>query len=228
MTGCVNLPDDFEMIYIEGGTFVMGSDNASAEADEMPAHSERVKSFYLGKYEVSQKTWTKIMRLNPSYFKDGNNPVESVSYNDIMVFLKRLNSRTGKKYRLPTETEWEYAAKGGIFRDTMQFSGGNNLDIISWHKQNSDEKVHNVGTKEPNILGLYDMTGNVHEWCDDVYFGTNYNGETVNPIKDGIKFVFRGGCFISDAEHCRITNRNYTSCDTRNFSLGFRLALDAE
>lgn len=228
LAGCANVANDIELVYIEGGCFVMGSDSYSAEADEMPAHTVQVKSFYLGKYEVPQKIWTKVMKLNPSYFQDEDYPVESVSHSDIQMFLERLNSRTGKKYRLPTEAEWEYAAKGGIFRDTVQYSGGPNLNRISWHRENSGRESHKVGTKVPNILGLHDMTGNVHEWCDEIYSGTNYQGDTVNVTDDGINFVFRGGCFLSDEAHCRITNRNYASYTTRNFSLGFRLALDAE
>lgn len=228
LAGCANVANDIELVYIEGGSFVMGSDSYSAEADEMPAHTVQVKSFYLGKYEISQKIWTKVMKLNPSYFQDEDNPVESVSHSDIQMFLERLNSRTGKKFRLPTEAEWEYAAKGGILRDTVQYSGGPNLNRISWHRENSGGESHKVGTKVPNILGLHDMTGNVHEWCDEIYSGTNYQGDTVNVTDDGINFVFRGGCFLSDEAHCRITNRNYASYTTRNFSLGFRLALDAE
>lgn len=228
LTGCANPADDIELVYIEGGSFVMGTDSGPAEADEIPAHTQQVKSFYLGKYEVSQKRWTKVMKLNPSYFQDEDNPVESVSHNDIQIFLERLNTRTGKNYRLPTEAEWEYAAKGGIFQDTVQYSGGQNLNKISWHRENSGGKSHKIGTKAPNILGLHDMTGNVHEWCDEVYSGTNYQGDTVNITDDSINFVFRGGCFLSDEAHCRITNRNYASYTTRNFSLGFRLALDAE
>lgn len=228
LAGCENLPEDIEMIYIEGGEFFMGSYGDYAEADEKPAHTVSVKSFYLGKYEVTQETWTKIMRRNPSCFRSGGNPVESVSIDDIRRFFKRLNSMTGKKYRLPSEAEWEYAAKGGNHRDTAQYSGGADLDGISWHRENSDGKPHKVGTKVPNILGLYDMTGNVHEWCGEIYSGMNYQGDTVNRTEGGVNYVFRGGCFLSDAEHSRVSNRNYAPYSVRNFSLGFRLALDAE
>ena len=228
LTGCTNLTNEIELVYIDGGNFIMGSDSDYAEADEMPAHTKQVQSFYLGKYEVSQKIWTKVMKLNPSYFQDDDNPVESVSHNDIQIFLERLNARTGKKYRLPTEAEWEYAAKGGRFQDIVQDNNLTNLNQISWQRENSEEKSHKIGTKVPNILGLYDMIGNVHEWCDDIYSGTNYQGDTVKLTDNGINFVFRGGCFISDKAHCRITNRNYASYTTRNFTLGFRLAHEVE
>ena len=146
LTGCTNLTNEIELVYIDGGNFIMGSDSDYAEADEMPAHTKQVQSFYFGKYEVSQKIWTKVMKLNPSYFQDDDNPVESVSHNDIQIFLERLNARTGKKYRLPTEAEWEYAAKGGRFQDIVQDNNLTNLNQISWQHENSEEKSHKIGT----------------------------------------------------------------------------------
>lgn len=225
---CSNPTKYIDLQYIEGGTFTMGSDDESAESDERPPHMTEVRSFYLCKYEVSQKLWVKIMKINPSYFQDPDNPVESVSHEDIQLFLERLNSMTGKKYRLPTEVEWEYAAKGGKYHNNHNYSGGDILDNVGWHKNNSEEKTHHIGTLAPNQLGIYDMTGNVHEWCQNVYDGTDYANNTVTHVDYDLYFVFRGGSFYSDSTHCRITNRNHAIFNARNFSLGFRLAHDIE
>lgn len=224
--GCNDPVRNISLVYVEGGPFVMGSDEAGGEADEYPAHIVNVNSFYLSSHEVSQRLWVRIMKHNPSYFQHSDNPVESVSHQDIQLFFERLNSITGKRYRLPTEIEWEYAASGGKDNNNYTYSGGDIIDTLGWYRDNSEEITHPVGSLNPNSLGLYDMTGNVHEWCQDVYDGTNYAKDTVNVIDYDLYFVFRGGSFYSDANHCRVKNRNYALFNARNFSLGFRIAHD--
>lgn len=214
------------MIYIHGDSFYMGSDNYLSQPDERPAQLVAIKSFYLSKYEVTQELWTYVMRFNPSYSKHPNKPVESVSFNDIEIFLKRLNNLTGRYYRLPSEAEWEFAACSRNY--SQPYSGSHIIDSVAWYKNNSDEKSHKVGMLSPNSYGLYDLTGNVHEWCSDNYYGTNYKGDSVIQLSNEIHKVFRGGSFYSDIEHCRIKNRNYAVANSRNFSLGFRLAHDVE
>lgn len=224
---CSNPINEIEMQLVEGGNFLMGSDAKEAEDDEKPVHVVGVDSFYLCKYEVSQRLWKYVMGLNPSYFQNPEFPVECVSYDDVHIFLNRLNTITGKKYRLPTEIEWEYAAKGGCMQNEYVYSGGDDPFVVAWFLENSNEQPHSVGRLKGNALGLYDMTGNVHEWCEDYYDGTNYARDTIN-METHISYVFRGGSFYSDRQHCRITNRNHAPFDTRNFSLGFRLAHDVE
>lgn len=224
---CSNPTEDIEMVLVEGGDFVIGSEAEGAEADEKPVVKVHVDSYYISKFEVTQALWEYVMKYNPSYFQNPDFPVESVSYDDVQVFLRKLNYLTGKSYRLPTEREWEYAAKGGRHQSGYFYSGNDNIDEVAWYRENSGEQTHQVGKLEGNSLGLYDMTGNVHEWCVDSYDGTNYIGDTVSVVTD-LVYVFKGGSFYSDCQHCRISNRNNASFDTRNFSLGFRLARDAD
>ena len=224
---CSNPTEEIEMVLVEGGDFVIGSEIEEAEADEKPAVEVHVESFYISKFEVTQALWEYVMGNNPSYFQNSEFPVESVSYDDVQIFLRKLNKLTGKRYRLPTEKEWEYAAKGGQSRYCFIYSGNDNIDAVAWYRENSGEQTHPVGKLRSNSLGLYDMTGNVHEWCVDSYDGTNYIGDTVSVATD-LVYVFKGGSFYSDCQHCRISNRNNASFDTRNFSLGFRLAHDAD
>lgn len=207
----------------------MGSDEPEADDDEKPKHTVKVNDFYIGKFEVTQAQWKDIMRnKNPSWFVGDDLPVECVSWHDIQIFIRRLNIKTGHSYRLPTEAEWEYAARGGRFDPGTKFSGSGVLRDVAWFVCNSDSTTHKTGVLKPNKLGIYDMTGNVHEWCSDMYDSLSYHNMTTTdtlPEKD-IR-VFKGGSWYSNNIHCRISNRNHAPAETRNFSLGFRLAEDA-
>lgn len=160
-----------EMIQVEGGTFMMGcaGNYADCQSAEKPAHEVRIDSFRLAKYEVTQKQWNLVMDSNPSPIKGDDLPVYNVSYDDVQEFISRLNSVSGASFRLPTEAEWEFAAKGGVKSQGLKYAGSDNLDEVAWYRDNSGAKPHAVGTKKPNELGLYDMSGNVSEWCIDDY-----------------------------------------------------------
>ena len=207
------------MIDIPSGVFMMGSDASNADLDEYPVHKVEVPAFRLCKFEVDQNLWKFVMGNNPSYHKGGNLPVEMVSHNDVEIFISKLNKKTGKKYRLPTEIEWEYAACLGATLNKQK------LDDIAWFESNSNGNSHPVGAKSPNAIGLYDMIGNVNEWVVDFYEGKNYSGDSVSPI-DSLEreSIFRGGAFNCEPKYCRISNRNHVRSDMRNYAIGFRLA----
>lgn len=172
-----------------------------------------VGDFCIGKYQVTQKQWKKVMGNNPSYFKGNNLPVESVSWNDVQEFLKKLNDRyPGKNYRLPTEAEWEYAARGGNQSKGYEYSGSNNIKDVAWFDRNSGNRTHPVGALKPNELGLYDMTGNVWEWCEDWYLNDSYR-------------VMHGGSWYDYALTCRVAYRSNYGPDYRDINVGFRLAI---
>ena len=210
------------MVYVSGGTFIMGGDDSS---DQMPTHSVTLSSYYICKYEVTQALWRAVMGSNPSYSKGDNLPVECVSWNDCQTFIKRLNSYTGRDFRLPTEAEWEFAARGGNYSRHYKYSGSNNLDDVAWHGDNSD-RTHPVGTKRPNELGLYDMSGNVFEWCSD-WYGTYSSYSQTNPTgpDSGSYCINRGGAFAYGASRHRSTDRSYSTPDTYYYFLGLRLVL---
>jgi len=223
-----------EMVFVHGGTFNMGCTKKQSNCDndkENPVRSVTVKDFYIGKYEMTQKLWTKVMNgYNPSRFKGDDLPVERVSWQDIQEFLSRLNSATptnGKRYRLPTEAEWEYAARGGTSGKSYLFAGGNNLGNIGWHNSNSNNKTNPVGSKKPNNLGIYDMSGNVFEWVND-WFGTYSSSDNANPRgpNSGAFRVIRGGSWSSEALDCRVSARNRNVPSSRYDDLGFRLVID--
>lgn len=221
---------DFDMVYVEGGTFTMGATSeqgSDAYSDESPAHSVTVSDFYIGKYEVTQAQWRAVMGSNPSKFKGDNLPVEQVSWNDIQKFITKLNTMTGKTFRLPTEAEWEYAARGGNKSKGYKYSGSNTLDNVGWY-YNSGGKTHPVGQKQPNELGLYDMSGNVWEWCQD-WYGSYSSSSQTNPTgpSSGSYRVLRGGDWGMIFWR-NIYSRTYARPDKGRSYNGFRLACSSK
>ena len=216
----------FEMVAVKGGSFMMGSNDG--HIDEKPVHRVTVSDFYMGKTEVTQALWKAVMSYNPSNFKGNYLPVETVSWDEVQEFIIKLNRLTGKKYCLPTEAEWEYAAGGGSENRTkyagtdVESSGGN----YAWYYSNSGYQTHDVATKLPNSLGLYDMSGNVWEWCNDWYGDYSANDQK-NPIgpSSGSYRVFRGGSWFDDLSICLVADRNCYNSFSRECNLGFRLSL---
>ena len=204
----------------------MGSDDSDAYDDEKPVHSVILSGYHIGKYEVTQELWKAVMGSNPSVFKGSRKPVESVSWNDCQEFIRKLNNLTGKNFKLPTEAQWEYAARGGKKSRGYKYSGSNTIGDVAWYTDNSGNKTHDVGTKIPNELGLYDMAGNVWEWCSD-WNGDYSSSSQTNPSGPscGSSRVSRGGSWISSARNCRISNRSYISPVSSFNFLGFRLCL---
>lgn len=219
----------FVMVPVQGGTFTMGAtaeQGSDAYGDEEPAHSVTLSSYYIGQTEVTQKLWTAVMGSNPSIFKGTNLPVENVSWNDCQTFITKLNTATGKRFRLPTEAEWEYAARGGNNSKGYKYSGSNDVGSVAWYDGNSGDKTHPIATKSPNELGIYDMSGNVWEWCQDWYESYCSSAQT-NPTgpSSGSNRVRRGGSWCCNARNCRSSNRyHYTPSCSRNI-LGLRLVL---
>ncbi len=207
------------MVYVEGGSFMMGADDSEAYDDEKPVHSETVDSFSIGKYEVTQREWTAVMGSNPSHFKGDNLPVENVSWDECQEFIRKLNAMTGKNFRLPTEAEWEYAARSGNRSRGYKYSGSDDIGSVAWYKDNSGGTTHAIGTKLSNELGLYDMTGNVWEWTLDKWCD-NYTSQ-----RNQSRLVFRGGSWINFARACRISHRGKGARFFHVQLLGLRLAL---
>ena len=223
---------NIEMVYVKGGTFTMGAtaeQGSDADSDEKTTHSVTVSDFYIGKYEVTQAQWRAVMGSNPSNFTGDNNPVEKVYWNDIQKFIKKLNAKTGKKFRLPTEAEWEYAARGGNQSKGYKYSGSNSISEVAWYINNSSTKTHPVGEKRPNELGIYDMSGNVCEWCQD-WYGSYSSSSQINPTgpSSGSNRVLRGGGWCGSARNCRVSNRTYDNPVNRNSDCGFRLVCSSE
>ena len=225
-----NLPE-IEMVWVSGGTFTMGATSeqgSDAYDSEKPAHSVTLSGYYIGKYEVTQKLWKAVMGNNPSYFKGDNLPVERVSWNDVQEFIRELNQLTGKSYRLPTEAEWEYAARGGSNSRGYKYSGSDNVGSVAWYYENSGSTTHPVGSKSPNELGIYDMSGNVSEWCQDRWARNYYSSSPQrNPQgpASGSNRVCRGGGWGYFARFCRVSSRDYYSPGDGYSFLGFRLVL---
>ncbi len=219
-----------EFVFVKGGCFRMGDAFGDGGSDERPAHEVCVNDFYMGIYEVTQVQWERVMDGNPSHFKKGGNyPVEQVGWNDVQNFIERLNRQSGKKYRLPTEAEWEYAARSGGKRE--KWAGTNSeseLGDYVWYDKNSGGSTHPVGEKKPNGLGLYDMSGNVWEWCADSYDQDYYrNSPRDNPQGpgSGSSQVLRGGSWLFGPWDARAAIRLGGPPSYGSIIVGFRLAL---
>lgn len=218
---------EYPMVYVSGGSFMMGSDDSDAYSDEKPVHRVTLSSYHIGKYEVTQDLWEAVMGSNPSHFKGSRRPVEQVSWDDCQEFIRKLNSLTGQNFKLPTEAEWEFAARGGINSKGYKYSGSNYLDNVAWYDDNNSEiTTHDVGLKSPNELRIYDMSGNVYEWCSD-WLGSYSSRSIIDPTgpSSGPHRVIRGGSYIDDHKiFIRVTAR---SCNPgeRSSIVGFRLCL---
>jgi formylglycine-generating enzyme required for sulfatase activity len=212
-----------EMILVPAGKFTMGSDKRD---DEKPPHEVIVPSFYIGKFQITQKQWQAVMGKNPSHFKGDELPVEGVSWHDAQAFCEKLRVMTGKAYRLPSEAEWEYACRAGT---TGNYAG--KLDEMAWYRGNSENQTHPVGQKKPNAFGLYDMHGNVWEWCEDVW-RENYNGAPTDGSAwtDGgnqDRRVLRGGSWGLNDNYCRSAYRSVNAPGVINVRFGYRVVVSA-
>ena len=220
----------FNMVYVEGGTFWMGATDEQAgdySGDETPVNRVHLSSYYIGQTEVTQELWREVMGTNPSNFL-GNikRPVEQVTWNDCQTFLTRLNELTGMNFRLLTEAEWEFAARGGNKSQGYKYAGGNTIGTVAWYISNASNTTHPVATKAPNELGLYDMSGNVDEWVNDRY-GVYTSGEKTDPTgpTTGSSRVNRGGGWDGGATYCRVSYRGNGMPTSTSYHLGLRLAL---
>ena len=232
----------FKMIYIEAETFIMGAteEQAGASANESPAHQVTLsKDFYIGETEVTQALWYAVMGQKPTsdgsawsstYGLGDNYPAYNISWNDCQEFISKLNQLTGLTFRLPTEAEWEYAARGGNKATTQTlYSGSNTIGDVAWYDGNSSSSTHAVAGKSANALGLYDMSGNVWEWCNDWYgsYGSGAQTDPTGPSSGSFR-VLRGGSWFRDATGCRVAYRYGISVSSRYYYNGMRLALTAE
>ena len=221
---------EFTMIKVSGGTFQMGAtteQGSDAGSDERPVHQVTLSDYFIGETEVTQELWQAVMGGNPSYFKTSNQlPVEQVSWGRCQTFITKLNQLTGMQFRLPTEAEWEYAARGGNSSEGYKYSGSNDIGDVAWYNGNSSSKTHEVGTKNPNELGIYDMSGNVYEWCQD-WYGSYSNATQTNPTgpSRGEYRVYRGGGWNGYEVNCRVSRRDHYEPSWTTSTLGLRLAL---
>lgn len=223
----------FTMVLVEGGTFEMGATAEQGEDDpdenEYPVHVVNLSSFYICKTEVTQKLWKAVMDTNPAMILgDMNLPADCVKWDMCQKFISALNVMLDNKFkfRMPTEAEWEFAARGGNRSRGYKYSGSDNVDEVAWYGSNSDSKTHPVGTKKPNELGLYDMSGNLWEWCQD-WIGEYLPEEQTNPAgpSEGAHRVMRGGSWTYGQTFCRVSRRNYTSNVIGVSNCGLRLAM---
>lgn len=223
---------EFTMSRVDAGTFTIGpvAGDKDVTPEEKPAHKvDLTGNYYIGQTEVTQELYKAVMGTNPSNFTGMKNlPVEQVSYNDAIEFCKRLSEMTGKTFTLPTEAQWEYAARGGQKSPEQPeiYAGSNNINDVTWYEENSNGKTHPVATKAPNALGIYDMTGNVFEWCLD-WYGSYKGGDVTNPNgpEKGKERVLRGGSWRGDAKNCRVSYRYNYGPDHNRFNLGFRVVM---
>ncbi len=221
------------LIGIQGGTFEMGATSEQGSesfSDEKPTHKVAISSFYIGETEVTQELWYAVMGNNPSRFKGNSLPVECVDWTSCQQFISKLNSLTNMNFRLPTEAEWEYVSRGGIYNNRYRYSGSSSIDEVAWFSENSSGKTHEVKSKKPNELGVYDMSGNVQEWCYDFYSPYEKKSQT-NPKgpQNGVEWrknrIIRGGSFNDLEYRCRICVRfDLPEVNYYNEFTGFRLA----
>jgi formylglycine-generating enzyme required for sulfatase activity len=211
---------NMQMVLIGGNTFQMGLDDAPTEG-EKPAHTVTLDDYYIGATEVTQGQWRAVMGNNPSQFRGDNLPVDGVTWEEAQLFCEKLSELSGRYYTLPTEAQWEYAASGG---SQTLYSGGVNIDEVAWYGANSGRRTHPVALKLPNAFGIYDMSGNIWEWCSDWYAPYDI-ADQINPTgpQFGTERVLRGGSWIIEAEHCRITYRNANVPTARDYNYGFRV-----
>jgi len=216
----------FRMKPVVGGAFQMGNVDGSANKDEKPAHRVEVSSFYIGETEVTQALWKAVLGNNPSAFHGDSLPVESVSWRNCKEFIDRLNELTGYNFRLPTEAEWEYAARGGKIYEDYTYAGNDSIDCVAWFSDLSRSKTHKVKTKAPNKLGLYDMSGNVWEWCSDYYcsYGKGSQTNPRGPLFRRFR-VIRGGSWVNRSNFCRVSYRGRSVSNNRQGYIGLRLVL---
>ena len=227
----------FVMIPVEGGTFVMGgtAEQGSDPIDrEKPVHQVTLSSYYIGQTEVTQALWLAVMSDNPCYFAGSQLPVEQVSWLECQAFIAQLNMLTGRHFRLPSEAEWEFAARGGNESQGFKYAGSNDLPMVAWYSYNDSWQLrgtgsygtHPVATRSPNELMLFDMSGNVHEWCQD-WFGDYSADAQANPtgLATGTSRVYRGGSWYFDEWFCRVSFRNGVVPTYRSYGIGLRLAL---
>ena len=230
----------FDMVYVEGGTFQMGATSEQGRdyySDEIPVHSVTLSDYYIGKFEVTQGLWEKVMgttiheqRIKAGYSSTNgvgsDYPMYYVNWEEAQEFCTRLGQLTGKNYALPTEAQWEYAARGGVKSRGYKYSGSNTIGNVAWYSDNSSSSTHPVATKQPNELGLYDMSGNVWEWCSD-WYGSYSSESQSNPTgpSTGSNRVLRGGSWCNSARNCRVSFRNYSYPSNRSFNDGFRFVL---
>ena len=219
----------FKMVAVEGGTFTMGATSeqgSDASSIESPTHKVTLSSYSIGETEVTQELWKAVMGSNPSSFSGNQNPVEYVSWDECQSFITKLNQLTGQKFRLPTEAEWEYAARGGNKSKGYKYAGSNTIGDVAWYTSNSSSKTHPVKQKAANELGLYDMSGNVYEWCQD-WYGSYSSSAQTNPTgaSSGSYRVSRGGSWLNSAQSCRVSYRFNCMPSASGHVIGLRLAL---
>lgn len=234
---CVN-GVSFNMVHVEHGSFMMGAEPSLFEDGAMPVHKVTIlKDYYIGETLVTQGLWKAVMDETPSHFYKVRYwhscgveweklPVENVSWHDCQQFINKLHQLTGHQFRIPTESEWEFAARGGIKSQGFEYAGSNDIYDVAWFRGNSKGETHPVAQLAPNELGIYDMSGNVFEWCYD-WYGDYCGHAQTDPtgLESGVYRVYRGGCWISDPVPCRSSCRKRNSPNSRKLNVGFRLAL---
>ena len=233
---------NMKMIWVEGGDFLMGctSEQGNCESDEQNVRRVTVDGFYIGMLEVTQSQWEKVVGTSiyqqwtkagysgsPSRGVGPDYPMYCVSWDEAMEFCRLLSNKTGRTYTLPTEAQWEYAARGGNKNEGAKYAGSNMIDAVAWYTDNSGSSTHIVGSKRANALGIYDMSGNVWEWCKDWYASSYVSYDTNNPVgpSSGSCRVVRGGSWSYGASYCRVADRNNYSPGFRSYYLGFRVVL---